>query len=90
MRAAAEELAYAPSTACRIVAQFQARGEASIFDGRCDNGTRKIDEAALADICGLLIFSPPHYGFPRPTRTLEVLARVIQQELDLEVSVGHL
>ena len=90
LRAAAEELACAPSTACRIVARFQARGEASIFDGRWDNGTRKIDEAALAGICGLLMFSPPHYGFPRPTWTLEVLARVIQQELDLEVSVGHL
>lgn len=90
LRAAAREIACAPSTACRIVARFQARGEASVFDGRWDNGTRKIDEAALSGICALLVFSPPHYGFPRPSWTLEVLARVIQQQLDLEVSVGHL
>jgi len=90
LRAAAREIACAPSTALRIVARFQARGEASVFDGRWDNGTRKIDEDALAGICALLIFTPPRFGFPRPTWTLEVLAVVIQQQLGLEVSVGHL
>lgn len=48
LRAAAREIACAPSTALRIVARFQARGEASVFDGRWDNGTRKIDEEALS------------------------------------------
>ncbi len=88
--AAALALGCAPSTAYRMVARFLARGEGAVFDGRSENGRRKVDEDVEAGICGLLEKSPPDFGFMRPTWTLELLVRVIGQELHVVLSRGHL
>ncbi|MEP7028601.1 MAG: IS630 family transposase [Candidatus Eisenbacteria bacterium] len=88
--AAAHALGCAPSTACRIVARFQVLGEGAVFDGRSENGTRKVDADVEAQIRSILTKTPQEHGFPRPTWTLELLARVIAEVLDVELSVGHL
>ena len=88
--AAAAAIGCAPATAWRIVARFEARGEVSVFDGRSENGRRKVDEDVAAAILNLLEKSPPDLGFPRPTWTLELLARVVAQVLKIVLSVGHL
>ena len=88
--AAAREVGCVPSTAVRIVARFEAQGEAALLDGRSENGRPKVDDDVKAGICQILEQSPPDFGFPRPTWTLELLARVIQQVLQVKLSVGHL
>jgi transposase len=88
--AAAREVGCAPSTAVRIVARFEAHGEAALIDGRSENGRFKVDDDVKAGIGRILEQSPPDFGFPRPTWTLELLARVIQQVLQVVLSIGHL
>ena len=88
--AAARALGCAPSTAWRIVARFKAHGEGAVFDGRAENGTRKVDADVEAGIRAILTNTPQEYDFPRPTWTLELLARVIEDVLEVVVSVAHL
>lgn len=88
--AAAAAIGCAPATAWRIVARFAAHGEAALLDGRSENGRPKVDDDVKAGICKILEQSPPDFGYPRPTWTLELLARVIQQVLQVALSVGHL
>ena len=88
--AAARAIGCAPATAWRIVARFEAHGEAALVDGRSENGRPKVDDDVRAGICKILEQSPPDFGFPRPTWTLELLARVVDQVLHLSLSVGHL
>lgn len=51
---------------------------------------RKVDADVEAQICSIPTQTPQEHGFPRPTWTLELLARVIAEILDVELSVGHL
>jgi transposase len=88
--AAARQVGCAPSTAWWIVERFRARGEPSLLDGRQENGTWKIDEDVREGIRQILSNRPPDFGFSRQTWTLELLARVIGQELRATLSVGHL
>jgi transposase len=89
-RAAARALGCAPSTAARIVARFRRHGEAGLLDGRSDNGPRKVDADARTGITTILEHRPPAYAFPRPTWTLELIAKVIEQVMHLTLSLGHL
>lgn len=88
--AAARELGCHPSAAWRIVERFRLHGEAALLDGRCDNGERKVDADIRARIWEVLSKSPPANGWERPTPTLELLCRVIEQELRVELSVSYL
>ena len=78
---AAHEIGCHPATACRIVARFVAHGEGSVFDGGWSNGIRKVSPGVPAGIVETLQATPECQGFPRPTWTLDVLARVIAQKL---------
>ncbi len=89
-RAAAQALGCAFSTAARIVARFRRHGEASLLDGRSDNGSRKVDADVRAGILTILEHRPPAYDFRRPTWTLELIAQAIARELHLTLSLGHL
>ena len=89
-RCAARALGCAPSRAARIVARFEAYGEAAVCDGRRENGTRKVDVDVEAGIRTILAKTAQDYGFTRPTWTLELLAGVIAEVLNVELSVGHL
>jgi transposase len=88
--AAAHALDCAASTAARIVARCRRHGEASVIDGRAENGPRKVDTDVCGGILKILEQSPPAYGYSRWTWTLELLARVIAQRLGVRLSVGHL
>jgi transposase len=61
-----------------------------LFDGRSENGERKVDEDVLQGIREILTRRPPNYAFSRNTWTLELLVRVIHEELGLDLSPGHL
>ena len=86
---AAREIGCHPATACRIVARFVGRGEGSVFDGRLSNGTRKVSAERLGQIVKILQATPDRYGYERSTWTLELLARVIAEDLHMTLSVGH-
>jgi transposase len=88
--AAAREVGCVPSTAVRIVARFQAEGEAALFDHRGENGNRKIDDDALARVRAILTGHPDDHGFERPTWTLEILRLVITQTLGVVLSKTHI
>ncbi len=88
--AAALEIGCAPSTAWRIVNRFLLIGEASLLDGRSENGGRKVDEDVRHRIREILMRRPPDFAFTRPTWTLELLARVIAEEVGIGLSPGHL
>jgi transposase len=89
-RRAAQDVGCVPSTAWQIVTRYLQKGEGSLIDGRCDNGTLKVDEDVRGWIEQVLAGTPQDHGYPRPTWTLELLSRVVQEGLDLEVSCGHL
>lgn len=88
--AAAAQVGCVPSTAWRIVDRFMALGEASLLDGRSDNGGRKIDEDVRQRIREILLRRPTDFAFSRETWTLELLARVIAEETGIQLSPGHL
>lgn len=88
--AAARALNCASSTAARIVARFRRHGEASLIDGRHDNGNPKVDADVRAGIVTILEQRPPAYDFTRPTWTLEVIAEVVERVLHVTLSIGHL
>ena len=87
--AAAREIGCAPWSACRIVARFLAVGEASVFDGRGRNGARRVSPEVVPGIIAILRGTPQDHGFLRTNWTLEVLAHVLAQELQLTLSPGH-
>jgi len=89
-RRAAQEVGCVPSTAWQIVTRYAREGEGSLMDGRRDNGCLKVDDDVRGWIEQVLLGSPRDHGYPRPTWTLELLAKVIRDGLDIEVSRGHL
>jgi transposase len=88
--AAAMEVGCVPSTAWRIVDRFVILGEASLLDGRSENGERKVDEDVRQGVREILLRRPPDFGFTRQTWSLALLTRVIAEEMGIELSPGHL
>ena len=88
--AAARQLGCAPSTAWWIVERFCQWGEASLLDGRRENGSCKVDEDVREGIRQILIQRPSDFGYARPSWTLELLALVVDAKLKVNLSVGHL
>jgi transposase len=88
--AAARELGCAPSTAWWIVRRFERRGEASVFDGRSENGERKVDEDVHGALREILMKRPPDFGYARSSWSLEVLALVLAEKAGVRLSIGHL
>ena len=88
--AASRELGCAPSTAVRIVARFEAEGEAALLDHRNENGPRKIDADVRGGVSEILTGSPEDHGFTRPTWTLEILRSVVQSVLNVALSLSSL
>ncbi len=87
---AARELGCAPSTAVRIVARFQAEGEAALLDHRTENGWHKVDADVRGGVREILVGTPEEYGFTRPTWTLEILRVVVEQVLRVGLSLSSL
>ena len=69
----------------RVLARFVELGVAGLVDRREDNGRLKLDEAFLARLYDMVDDCPRDYGYPRPTWTTELLARLMEQETGVKV-----
>jgi len=65
--------------------RFREFGPASLHDARADNGAVKIDEPYLSMLYNLVNQSPQDHGYPRPTWTQELLAKVMAQQAGVKV-----
>jgi hypothetical protein len=62
-----------------VLARFRDCGVAGLYDRREDNGTPKLDEGYLSLLYDLVDDSPQDYGYPRPTWTRELLAKLMHE-----------
>ena len=61
---------------------------AGSLDGREDNGQTKLDEPFLATLYEIVDKQPTDYGYPRPTWTQELLAKVMAELTGVAVHPG--
>jgi transposase len=69
----------------RVLARWRELGAAGLADRREDNGELKLDEAYLARLYEVVDDCPRDYGYPRPTWTTELLAKVMEQQTGVKV-----
>jgi len=69
----------------RVIGRFREFGPASLHDARADNGALKIDERYLSMLYDLVDQSPQEHGYPRPTWTQELLAKVMRRQTGVKV-----
>jgi transposase len=69
----------------RVLARWRTLGVAGLADRREDNGLLKLDEAYLARLYEVVDDGPRDYGYPRPTWTTELLAKVMEQQTGVQV-----
>ena len=81
----AEGVGYSVSWVNRIVARFDQCGIAGLMDRREDNGQEKLDEHFLSVLYDVVDGSPQQHGFPRPTWTRELLAKVMHRLTGVKV-----
>lgn len=75
------------TTVYRVARRFRERGEASLWDGREDNGTEKVSEAYLATLKLIVHLSPQEYGWRRPTWTRELLVETMVRKTGVRIHV---
>lgn len=63
----------------RVLGRFRDCGVAGLYDRREDNGAVKLDEGYLSLLYDLVDDSPQDYGYPRPTWTRELLAKLMHE-----------
>lgn len=69
----------------RVIRRFGDHGVAGLHDRREDNGQTKVDEAYLATLYEIVDKQPPDFGYPRPTWTQELLAKVMKDLTGVKV-----
>lgn len=69
----------------RVLARWRMLGVAGLSDRREDNGQLKLDEAYLGRLYDVVDECPRDYGYPRPTWTTELLAKVMEQQTGVKV-----
>jgi transposase len=72
----------------RMIRRFRGHGVAGLYDRREDNGQAKLDEQYLATLYQIVDKQPPDFGYPRPTWTQELLAKVMEELTDTKVHAG--
>lgn len=72
----------------RVIRRFRDHGIAGLYDRREDNGQTKLDEEFLATLYEVVDKQPPDYGYPRPTWTQELLAKVMEEQMGVKVHAG--
>jgi transposase len=77
--AVAEAVGCSVSWVGRVLGRFRDCGVAGLYDRREDNGTPKLDEGYLSLLYDLVDDSPQDYGYPRPTWTRELLAKLMHE-----------
>jgi transposase len=76
------------TTIYRVAKRFRERGEASLWDGRENNGPDKLSESFLGILDRVVRSSPPNYGFRRPTWTRELLVKAMLRETGVRIHVA--
>ena len=72
----------------RVIRRFADHGVAGLEDRREDNGQTKLDEQFLATLYEIVDKQPTDFGYPRPTWTQELLAKVMQDLTGVKVHPG--
>jgi len=72
----------------RVIRRFRNHGIAGLEDRREDNGQTKLDEQFLATLYDTVDKQPPDFGYPRPTWTQELLAKVMEELTGVKVHPG--
>jgi transposase len=81
----AESVGRSVSWVNRVVARFRDSGVAGLLDRREDNGQPKLDDWFLATLYDVVDASPQDHGYPRPTWTRELLAKVMHRLTGVKV-----
>lgn len=76
------------TTVYRVAKRFRERGEASLWDGREDNGAEKLSETYLGILNQVVRSSPHDHGWRRPTWTRELLVETMVRKTGVRVHVG--
>jgi len=83
--AVAEGVGCSVSWVNRVVARFRDHGVPGLLDRREDNGQTKVDEWFLSTLYDVVDASPQDHGYPRPTWTRELLAKVMHRLTGVKV-----
>src|SRR5271157_5415163 len=73
------------TTVYRVAKRFCERGEASLWDGREDNGAGKLSEAYLGILNDVVRSSPVDHGWRRPTWTRELLIETMVRKTGVRI-----
>lgn len=73
------------TTVYRVVRNFRERGEASLWDGREDNGHEKMDADFLGLLDRIVRSSPQEHGWRRPTWTRETLVETMVRKTGIRI-----
>jgi transposase len=76
------------TTVYRVAKRFREQGEASLWDGREDNGAGKLSEAFLGILNEVVRSSPLDHGWRRPTWTRELLVETMVRKTGVRIHVG--
>ncbi len=76
----ATDLELARSTVVRAAESFVSEGIEGLYDRRTRNGAAKVDDAFRRRVAELLLRTPEHVGWSRPTWTRELLALQMKRE----------
>ena len=78
------------STVSHAAGRFRELAELGLEDGRKYNGAKKVTEDVLRELADLVSASPQDYGWSRPTWTRELLARQLEAETGVRLSLASL
>jgi transposase len=76
------------TTVYRVAKRFRDHGEASLWDGREDNGSEKLSEAYLGILDEVVRSSPLDHGWRRPTWTRELLVETLVRKTGVRIHVA--
>jgi putative transposase len=76
------------TTVYRVAKRFREFGEASLWDGREDNGDEKLSETYLGMLNEVVRSGPRDYGWRRPTWTRELLVETMVRKTGVRIHVG--
>jgi transposase len=75
------------TTVYRVARRFRDFGEASLWDGREDNGAEKLSESYLGMLNDIVRSSPLLHGWRRPTWTRELLIETMVRKSGIRIHV---
>ena len=85
-RLIAQSAGVSPGTVFRVLWRWESLRQAGLIDRREDNGLIKVDEEFLRMLWQVLEHPASHYRWPRPTWTIEMLARTLACKTGILVS----